>query len=70
MTIWNGRTPSFDEWKAEVEHEHRQMGDFEPVFENRKEARQRYEFLLRIGFFEETKKDVSPTLEMIKSIFK
>jgi|TARA_R110002012_G_scaffold265003_1_gene448425 hypothetical protein len=70
MTIWHGRTPSFEEWKAEVEHEHRQLGDYEPVFKDRKEARERYQFLLRIGFFEEEKKDTSSTLEMIKLLFR
>ena len=55
MTIWKGRTPSYEHWKAEVQHERRAMGDFKPPFADEHDAKKRYNFLVRIGFFQTTK---------------
>ena len=70
MTIWKGRTPTFETWKAEVEHEHRMLGDFKSPFLDDADALRRYEFLVRIGFFEEEDIDKSSTYLMLKNIFK
>ena len=70
MTIWKGKTPTFETWKAEVEHEHRRLGDFKSPFLDDADALRRYEFLVRIGFFEEEDTETAPIMVMLKNIFK
>ena len=73
MTIWNGRTPTFQEWKAEHEHQERMNGDFKPPFIDNDDAWKRYQFLINIGFFDEDSTNVkseSSIMKMIDSIFK
>ena len=69
MTIWKGDTPSFETWRSEVEHEHRMLGDFEPPFIDDADALKRYQFLVRIGFFDEDKKEHNSVMDMFKNIF-
>ena len=71
MTLWHGRTPSFQEWKQEHEHQERINGDFKPAFSDDEDARNRYDFLIRIGFFDEDKGvEESSVMKMLSTLFK
>jgi hypothetical protein len=73
VTIWNGRIPSFQEWKQEHEHQERINGNFKPAFIDNDDAWKRYQFLINIGFFDEDSINVeseSSIMKMIDSIFK
>ena len=73
MTLWQGRTPTFQEWKSEHEHQERINGDFKPAFSDNDDAWRRYQFLIRIGFFDDDSKideSESSVMKMIDSIFK
>jgi hypothetical protein len=73
MSHWNGRTPTFQEWKEEHIRRERLENHLKPAFSDNDDAWRRYQFLINIGFFtEETKieESESSVMKMLDSIFK